>query len=375
GTLSWADGEAGSKTFSVPILNDTVYEGNETFRVTLSGATGASLGSPSTATVTIVDNETPVRGTLQFSSSSYSVNENGGSVTITVTRTDGSYGAASVSYTTTDQTAVAGSDYITRSGTLSWADGEAGSKTFSVPILNDTVYEGNETFRVTLSGATGASLGSPSTATVTIVDDERPSVPPNDRFDAAIPMTAGVVYEMCTTAATSAGDPVPSCCRTFGKGVWYKFSPPATGTITVSTCDSDFDTVLALYTMTGDSLKELVSADDDGPTCSGRMASVRFTGTEGTMYYILVGGCKSEIGNLRIVATVEPQPAIVVVRQPGNIVLSWPVNAVGFSLECATDIVATNWRPVTQPVTVKGDRFVVTDALTGTARFYRLRKP
>ena len=172
--MSWANGDTASKTFSVPITNDNVYEGNETVNLTLSSPTGgATLGSPSTAVLTIVDNnETAPVGTLQFSSATYSVNENGGSILITVTRTGGSSGAVGVSYATSNVSATAGSDYTSTSGTLSWANGNTASKTFSIPIINDSVYgEGNETVNLTLSSPTGgATLGSPSTAVLTIID-------------------------------------------------------------------------------------------------------------------------------------------------------------------------------------------------------------
>src|SRR5207249_3736572 len=58
GTLSWAAGDATSKTFSVAIVDDSYAEGSEAFHVILSNPAGANLGSPSTATVTITDNET-----------------------------------------------------------------------------------------------------------------------------------------------------------------------------------------------------------------------------------------------------------------------------------------------------------------------------
>ena len=120
---------------------------------------------------TIVDGDAP--GTLQFGAATYSVNENGGSATITVTRIKGSSGAVAVSYATGKGTATAGSDYTATSGTLYWSDGETASKTFTIPIINDTVYEGNETVNLTLGNPTGgATLGSPSTAVLTIVDDD-----------------------------------------------------------------------------------------------------------------------------------------------------------------------------------------------------------
>src|SRR5262249_8670706 len=56
GTVRFAAGES-SKTFTIPIINDVLVEGNETFTITLSNAVGATLGLPAAATVTIVDND------------------------------------------------------------------------------------------------------------------------------------------------------------------------------------------------------------------------------------------------------------------------------------------------------------------------------
>src|SRR5262249_16307883 len=57
GTLNFAASET-SKSFVVPIIDDSYAEGTETFSVVLSNPTGATLGSPATATVSITDNET-----------------------------------------------------------------------------------------------------------------------------------------------------------------------------------------------------------------------------------------------------------------------------------------------------------------------------
>src|SRR5262249_27941984 len=159
GTLTFADGET-SKTFTVPISDDNLVEINETFNLALSNPTGgAALGNPATASVTIVDNDTPQPGTLQFSAAAYSVSENQGTATITVTRTGGSNVPVSVNYATSDGTAT-GADYTASSGTLSFGIGET-SKTFTVPITDDTLVEGNETINLTLAGPTGgATLGS-----------------------------------------------------------------------------------------------------------------------------------------------------------------------------------------------------------------------
>ncbi len=111
-------------------------------------------------------------GTLKFSSATYSVNEGAGTATITVTRTGGSNGTASVNYATSNGTATAGSDYIAKSGTLNWGNGDSANKTFTVSITNDPNDEPNETINLTLSGANGASLGAPNTAVLTIVDND-----------------------------------------------------------------------------------------------------------------------------------------------------------------------------------------------------------
>jgi parallel beta-helix repeat protein len=110
---------------------------------------------------------------LQFSKANYSVKENKNTVTITATRTDGSSGAVSVDYATSDETATAGSDYTETSGTLNWADGDASKKTFTVDIIDDSEVEGDETLILSLGNATGgAGLGEPDTAVLTITDDD-----------------------------------------------------------------------------------------------------------------------------------------------------------------------------------------------------------
>lgn len=177
GTLSWADEDAADKSFTVPISNDASDEADETVNIALSAPTnGATLGTPNTAVLTIVDDDAPTTaGSLQFSAPTYSVGEAGVQATIAVNRVGGSDGAVQVDYASSDGSATAGSDYTSASGTLSWADGEATDKTFTVPISNDAVDEIDETVNLALSNATGgASLGLAS-ATLTILDDDSAS--------------------------------------------------------------------------------------------------------------------------------------------------------------------------------------------------------
>ncbi len=166
GTLSWPDGDNTDRTFTVPILEDSDAEPAETINLSLSAAAGAPLGAIASAVLTINASDNP--GTVNFSSPDYAVDEAAGTVTITVRRTGGSTGPASVDFATADGTAIAGDDYTAAGGTLTWADGDAADKTFTVPVLDDDASEPDETIQLLLSNAIGASLGGTGSAVLTI---------------------------------------------------------------------------------------------------------------------------------------------------------------------------------------------------------------
>lgn len=106
-----------------------------------------------------VTNNPPRSGTLQFSQSSYQVNEGAGSIALVVTRADGSVGEVGVDYATSnikvtipeDRVATEGQDYLSVKGTLTWRDGDASAQSITVRILEDSVAEAGEGFSVTLS--------------------------------------------------------------------------------------------------------------------------------------------------------------------------------------------------------------------------------
>jgi len=171
GTFSFLAGET-SAMFVVPILDDTLVEGDETFNLALSNPSpGSTLGAQSTAVVTIIDFEP---GTVQFSAASTQVREDQGPLVITVTRTGGSDGPLTVNFATSDGTANAGSDYTDTSGSVTFGDGDATPKTITIPIKNDFTAEPPEDFTVTLSGPSAGSVGAPGVLTATIVDPPPP---------------------------------------------------------------------------------------------------------------------------------------------------------------------------------------------------------
>ena len=174
------DFEAGSGSLTIPagemsgmvvvnVVADDVHEATETFTVMLSGAMYGTLAD-ATATGTITDDDPPP--TLAVADTTAA--ESAGRIDFTVTLMGATALPASVAWATSPGTADAGDDYTTSSGSLSFAPGET-SMSFSVPVVSDALYEGSETFTVTLSGSTNSTL-SVATATGTITDDDAEGV-------------------------------------------------------------------------------------------------------------------------------------------------------------------------------------------------------
>lgn len=168
--LSWANGDATAKYCHVPISDAHPYSGQKTFQVELSAATGAALGSPASATVTVYGNQSV--GRVSLSAPTYSVAQNLGSVTITVDRSGGSSGWSAVGYATANGTGIAGTDYTSERGTVSWANGDATPKTFTIPISNAKPFAGTKTVAVAIAGAQGALLGQSNTSAIVTINGD-----------------------------------------------------------------------------------------------------------------------------------------------------------------------------------------------------------
>ena len=113
-------------------------------------------------------------GTLRFTSTTATVSEGAGNVTLTVQRIDGSDGAAAVRVLNFRNTADVDVDFEAIKTILRWEDGDTADKTVSVAILEDDEDEPPETFQVTLDAPQGAIVGTPSTVLVTINDNDLP---------------------------------------------------------------------------------------------------------------------------------------------------------------------------------------------------------
>ncbi len=178
-------GKATSTTFTIKLKNDALTEGTESLKIVLRTPTNnASIGTPSTAEVKIIDDETVVSSATSVGASSssvapavgfgaaeYSIADAGGTLNVTLVRTGGTAGAVTVQYATADGTAKSSSDYTSTSGTVSFAAGEA-TKTFTVTVAANSSIGGNKNFKLVLSNPTGGVTISPGAANVVLFDDE-----------------------------------------------------------------------------------------------------------------------------------------------------------------------------------------------------------
>ncbi len=169
--VSFADGET-SKTVEIPIVDDTLIESAETINLVLGNPSGgAIIGTQSTATLTIIDDDVH----LAFNATAYSIKEDGTPIiAVTITRTGRSQGTVSATITLSNGTATSPADYNSTPIIVNFGDGET-SKTVEIPIVDDTVYEGDETINLTLSNPTGgATIGTQNTAILTIKENDTP---------------------------------------------------------------------------------------------------------------------------------------------------------------------------------------------------------
>jgi hypothetical protein len=117
-------------------------------------------------------------GRIGFDGVAAAASEGAGTVRITVRRNAGFAGAVSIDYATSDGTATAGNDYTAATGTLNWVAGDLGERNIDIALVNDATNEPTETFRMTLSNATGgAAIEGSATLDIQITNDDAAGPP------------------------------------------------------------------------------------------------------------------------------------------------------------------------------------------------------
>ncbi len=157
GTVTFNPGET-VKSITLPMINDTIYEGTESFTISLSGAGGSEvILAPNSKTITIFDSDSRPR----ISNTSMTVAEprtgTATAASLEIRLSNPSVETISVSYSTVNGTAAAGADYVSANGIITFGPMET-VKAIPLTIRADNVDEGNETFFVNLSAPINSSI-------------------------------------------------------------------------------------------------------------------------------------------------------------------------------------------------------------------------
>ena len=185
----------------VMVYDDEEVEETETFMVLLSDAQNAEIGDGD-AIGTITDNDEappPALPTLSINNAPVTEADDAEAV-FTVTLSAFSADTVTVGYATANGTATEGDDYTEATGTVTIAPNEQ-TGTIRVPVLNDTEVESSETFTVTLSGPTNATIRD-GEGLGTITDDDEPPLPSLSIND--VPAAEGDDAEAVFTVTLSA---------------------------------------------------------------------------------------------------------------------------------------------------------------------------
>jgi hypothetical protein len=153
--------------------------------------------------------------------------------------------------------------------------------------------------------------------------------PPNDSFATATPLEGTETTAIGTNVDATkepgepnhAGDPG-------GSSVWWRWTAPANGAVTIDTCDSDLDTVLAVYT--GASVNALTPVRSNDDACDIG-SSVTFVATSGQVYSIAVDGLDEETGEIRLRLQRTLRLAAQTLTRPRRI------DAIRFTIDVATN--------------------------------------
>ncbi len=206
-----ANGRSGS--ISIPTTQDSTYEGDHYFTLTLESTDTFNISdSASSAIGTITDAaDTP---SFEFSAASTNANEGDGTVTLTIEKTGTTLVGSTVSYATTNGSATGGSDFTAITSTnLNFAAGDT-SQDITVTITDDSADETTEAFTVDLTAGADAKLGSTTSHSISITDNDATTVS-LDAPSAAIGENAGTKTITVTLGRALEGDETLAVPLTF----------------------------------------------------------------------------------------------------------------------------------------------------------------
>ena len=173
GTVTISSGGTQSGWVSVSTVNDSTDEANGSLTMSLNSGTGYTVGSPSSATVTVRDNDVAALPVITVSRHQSSVTE-GGTVYFRVHSNMAVPANLSVGFSRSQSGSFAS---WSGSGTVTISSGGTQSGWVSVSTVNDSTDEPNGSLTMSLNSGSGYTVGSPSSATVTVYDNDEAPVP------------------------------------------------------------------------------------------------------------------------------------------------------------------------------------------------------
>ncbi|MCX6904852.1 MAG: hypothetical protein NTW03_15500 [Verrucomicrobia bacterium] len=190
-------------------------------------------------------NAAPASNQVQFASTSFTVMENSpGYAVIAVGYSGVTDHPVTVDYATSDGTAVAGTDYIGSTGTLTFAPGET-NQSFTIPIIDNAVANPNRTINLALTNVTGgAILGGRRAAVLSIVDDETP--PPSTV--AGVFNFSAAAYRVTENEMASHSSPYGN--PSLGDPIWTNYREVPGALVTVTRTGGSTGRVMVDYYMT-----------------------------------------------------------------------------------------------------------------------------
>ena len=189
-----------------------------------------------------------------------------------------------------------------------WANVTTGtggtSTTYTTPV--SVIGDNGKQYRCVATNSVNFANSNAATLTVT----ETGSGPANDNFSNRISIVAPVLTVTGSNISATKETGEPNHVSTGGASVWWTWTAPASGSTTISTAGSSFDTLLAVYTGTAVTTLSSVASNDDEIPGSIFTSLVTFNATSGTQYQIAVDGYNGETGSIQLCIT-SPTPAAV----------------------------------------------------------------
>ncbi|MCU7813022.1 MAG: hypothetical protein KZQ77_17595, partial [Candidatus Thiodiazotropha sp. (ex Notomyrtea botanica)] len=171
-TLLFNHGEI-EKVLEIPLVDDELFEGNESFHIQLIASVETELETPSSSTVVILDDDPDTSiASIHVEAVNYSVSENSGKVTLRVLRSGNTDSTSTVEYTTVNGSAKSGEDFRETKGELTfWPNVKR--RDITIEIYDDGEYERESSFTLVLSDVDSNSrIAKPSAAIIRIRNDD-----------------------------------------------------------------------------------------------------------------------------------------------------------------------------------------------------------